>query len=142
MAASAPKSDDEDSLERSFNSSVRSTTSGKRPLRHARSASSIFSQLPQVDSSILETVTLEHRDKFTVVFDHLFLCNFVQEKRVSYTFSFHANTTTTKSFYLIVCTALQSGCKQWGHELGDIQKIWRLYALEQEGNKEYILIKT
>lgn len=99
MAASAPKSDDEDSLERSFNSSVRSTTSGKRPLRHARSASSIFSQLPQVDSSILETVTLEHRDKFTVVFDHLFLCNFVQEKRVSYTFSFHANTTTTKSFY-------------------------------------------
>lgn len=73
MAASAPKSDDEDSLERSFNSSVRSTTSGRRTLRPTRSLSSLNSQLPQVDSSILETVTLEQRDKFTVGLNQLFL---------------------------------------------------------------------
>jgi hypothetical protein len=64
MSLNGNKSEDDDSLERSLNASVRSGST--RPLRSARSVSSLNSQAPQVDSSILETVTLEQRDKFTV----------------------------------------------------------------------------
>lgn len=60
-------SDDESSLERSFNASTRSN-GHRNPLRHARSSNSLGSVKPQVESSISETVILEQRDKFTVSF--------------------------------------------------------------------------